>query len=193
MLGFGNKRQRPSAGGYREQENAYPPAQSQMAGYQGGYQNNQMGQPQMTEYQGGYQNTHQMGQFPGSGEDQQDLQDYINKRTSEIDAQVKEFSEKNPNFDMRREMQNPEFCNYVWGNGLSIEDAYYLCHREEQNSGDSKFRRREEKPSNERRITENGTGKAGSGAMVKKNPEELTDDELDEIVKRVRNGEKISF
>ena len=29
--------------------------------------------------------------------------------------------------------------------------------------------------------------------MVKKNPEELTDDELDEIVKRVRNGEKISF
>ena len=106
-----------------------------------------------------------MGQFAGYGEDQQDLQDYINKRTSEIDAQVKEFSEKNPNFDMRREMQNPKFCNYVWGNGLSIEDAYYLCHREEQNYGDSQYRSRGEKPSAERRITENGTGKAGSGAV----------------------------
>lgn len=190
MLGFGNKRQRPSVGGYRGQDSDYPPAQSQITG---GYQNVNMGQPQqMPDYPGNYQNG-QMGQYPASGESQQDLQDYINKRTSEIDAQVKEFSEKNPNFDMKSEMQNPKFCSYVWGNGLSIEDAYYLCHREEQNSGDSQFRRREEKPSNERRITENGTGKAGSGAMVKKNPEELTDDELDDIVKRVRNGEKISF
>ena len=193
MLGFGNKRQRPAAGGYREQGNGYTPPQSQTAGYQGGYQNTQMGQPQTAEYPGGYQNAQQMGQFAGYGEDQQDLQDYINKRTSEIDAQVKEFSEKNPNFDMRREMQNPKFCNYVWGKGLSIEDAYYLCHREEQNYGDSQYRSRGEKPSAERRITENGTGKAGSGAMVKKNPEELTDDELDEIVKRVRNGEKITL
>lgn len=110
-----------------------------------------MGQPQTAEYPGGYQNAQQMGQFAGYGEDQQDLQDYINKRTSEIDAQVKEFSEKNPNFDMRREMQNPKFCNYVWGNGLSIEDAYYLCHREEQNYGDSQYRSRGEKPSAERR------------------------------------------
>ena len=45
---------------------------------------------------------------------------------------------------MRREMQNPKFCNYVWGNGLSIEDAYYLCHREEQNYGDSQYRSRGE-------------------------------------------------
>lgn len=146
-----DKGRRP--GGYREQGNGYPPAQSQTAGYQGGYQNTQMGQPQTAEYPGGYQNAQQMGQFAGYGEDQQDLQDYINKRTSEIDAQVKEFSEKNPNFDMRREMQNPKFCNYVWGNGLSIEDAYYLCHREEQNYGDSQYRSRGEKPSAERRIT----------------------------------------
>lgn len=38
MLGFGNKRQRPAAGGYREQGNGYTPPQSQTAGYQGDYQ-----------------------------------------------------------------------------------------------------------------------------------------------------------
>ena len=75
MLGFGNKRQRPAAGGYREQGNGYTPPQSQTAGYQGGYQNTQMGQPQTAEYPGGYQNAQQMGQFAGYGEDQQDLQE----------------------------------------------------------------------------------------------------------------------
>lgn len=102
MLGFGNKRQRPAAGGYREQGNDYTPPQSQTAGYQGGYQTPKWVSLKRRNIQAVIK-TPSKGQFAGYGEDQQDLQDYINKRTSEIDAQVKEFSEKNPNFDMRRE------------------------------------------------------------------------------------------
>ena len=94
MLGFGNKDKGRRPADIGNKETTIPPPQSQTAGYQGGYQNTQMGQPQTAEYPGGYQNAQQMGQFAGYGEDQQDLQDYINKRTSEIDAQVKEFSEK---------------------------------------------------------------------------------------------------
>ena len=42
------------------------------------------------------------------------------------------------------------------------------------------------------RIQENGTGK-NSPASVKKNPKDMSDKEIDEIIERVRNGEKISF
>ena len=42
------------------------------------------------------------------------------------------------------------------------------------------------------RIQENGIGKTTPGT-VKKNPGELTDEEVDDIIRRVKNGEKISF
>lgn len=163
MLGFGNKRQNQNLSG------------------QPSYNN-----PNTT---GSYQTA---PQIPQQGEQQRidpREEEYINMRIAQIDSEVQEFSRKNPNFDMKREMQNPVFCTYVWGNELSVEDAYYLTHKDDRANG--RMGSPAERPA--ARISENGTGRTAGSGMVKKNPKDLSDEELDDIVKRVRNGEKISF
>ena len=116
---------------------------------------------------------------------------YINSRINEIESQRQEFMKKKPDFDMKSEMENPAFVNYVWKNGLSIEDAYFLTHREEiiEDGIKEAMNRMAIRRS---RISENGAGK-NSPAVVKKNPKDMTDKEIDSIIDRVRNGEKISF
>ncbi len=188
MLGFGNRKQNPeereypeaARGGYPVQAQGYPAqpqngAQGMMPGMMPGAAPMQYGMPMPAQGMRG-------------GADPR-LEAYIAKRTAEIDAQVREFSRKNPDFDIRRELRDPKFCNYLWGNGLSVEDAYYLAHRgEEQAEND---RAKPEEP--EKRISENGTSKPGGSGMVKKNPEDMSDEEVDDIIRRVRRGEKISF
>lgn len=164
MLGFGNRRQNQNFDGQ----------QSYIA-------------PNNT---GSYQTAPQM---PQQGEQQRPdprEEEYINMRIAQIDSEVQEFSRKNPNFDMKREMQNPVFCTYVWGNELSIEDAYYLTHKDDRTGG-GRMNNPAERPA--ARIAENGTGRTAGSGMVKKNPKDLSDEELDDIVKRVREGERISF
>ncbi|MEE1047756.1 MAG: hypothetical protein U0M60_10060 [Clostridia bacterium] len=116
---------------------------------------------------------------------------YINSQIEQIEAQRREFMKKNPDFDMKSEMQNPQFVEYVWKNKLSVEDAYFLVHREEliEKAVAEALRRIEARRG---RISENGAGK-NSPAVVKKNPKEMSDKEIDSIIERVRNGEKISF
>ena len=164
MLGFGNRRQTEQ--GYPEEVRGEYPQQAQAA--QSYPQQSIPGVPEHAA-QGAPQNPQ--------------LEAYINKRAAEIDSQVREFSRKNPDFDIRRELRNPKFCNYLWGNGLSVEDAYYLAHRGEE----------QPKHEPEKRIAENGTSRPGGSGMVKKNPEDMSDEEVDDIIRRVRKGEKISF
>ncbi len=174
MLGFGNKKQNLNQ--QQVPYNMTPNNMSYGGEYAGGQQTNVP--PNALNPQPA-----QQPQIP-----QNNIEDYITQRNTEIDRQVEEFTRKNPNFDMRREIQNPQFCNYVWGNGLSVEDAYFLVHRNDTESMNYSPNRMPEK-----RISENGTGRGVGGGMVKKNPNDLSDDEVDDIVKRVRNGEKISF
>lgn len=125
----------------------------------------------------------------GAGGQNQDA--YINAQLEEIEAQRREFMRKNPDFDMKSEMQNPQFVAYVWKNKLSVEDAYFLVHRDEviEKAVAEALGRIEARRG---RIAENGAGK-NSPASVKKNPKEMSDKEIDSIIERVRNGEKISF
>lgn len=120
-----------------------------------------------------------------------DKEAFINAKIDEIEAQRIEFMKKEPSFDMKAEMENPDFVNYVWKNGLSIEDAYFLAHRDEiiENGVKSAMERIAAKRN---RISENGAGK-NSPASVRKNPKDMSDKEIDSIIERVRNGEKISF
>ena len=118
-------------------------------------------------------------------------EDYVNNRVAEIEAQRREFMAKKPDFDMQAELQNPDFAKYLMKNGLSVEDAYFLAHRDEiietaVKNAFSRFSARQN------RITENGIGK-NSAAVVKKNPKDMSDKEIDSIIERVNNGEKISF
>ncbi len=116
---------------------------------------------------------------------------YIDSRIKEVELQRLEFMKKNPEFDMKSELQNPSFKQYLWGNNLSVEDAYFLAHRDEivTEAVKEALTRRDARKN---RISENGAGK-NSPAVVKKNPKEMSDKEIDAIIERVQNGEKISF
>ena len=127
---------------------------------------------------------------PQNGMDSEQ-QAFIRARAEELENQRRDFMRKRPDFDLETEMQNPEFAKYVLAMGLSIEDAFYLVHKDEiiqeeiQTALNRLAARRE-------RISENGAGK-NSPAVVKKNPKDMSDKEIDAIIERVRNGEKISF
>lgn len=116
---------------------------------------------------------------------------FIRSGIDKIEAQRREIERKIPGFDMRRELENPKFANYVFGNGISLEDAYYLVHRDEiiVEEVNKVMQRLSERRG---RIAENAAGK-NSPAAVKKNPRDMTDQEIDSIIERVQNGEKISF
>ena len=113
---------------------------------------------------------------------------YINSKMQEIEKQRIEFMKKNPGFDMKAEMENPAFVEYVWGKGLTVEEAYFLAHKDEIIGAAMKKNR----SAVSNRIAENGAGK-NSPASVKKNPKDMTDKEIDAIIERVSRGEKISF
>lgn len=117
--------------------------------------------------------------------------EYVNRRISEIDTQAREFLEKNPDFNVEEEFQNSTFVKYLIKNELSVEDAYFLTHRDE--IMDTMVKNTLARISSRKnRITENGAGK-NSPASVKKNPKDMSDKEIDSIIERVNNGEKISF
>ena len=112
-------------------------------------------------------------------------------RLSEIDAQRQALLQKNPDFDMKAEMENQDFINYVWGNNLSVEDAYYLVHREELLE-QARLDGMQMALKRSNRVPENGTLKSRP-AIAKKSPKDLSDKEVDAIIARAKNGETITF
>ncbi len=126
-----------------------------------------------------------------SGQDPASLEALAEQKVQEIEAQRIAFAKKNPDFDMKTEMENPAFKNYLWGNGLTVEEAYFLAHREDllENARRDALSSLAERQG---RMVENGAAK-NRPAIAKKNPKDLTDKEIDAIIERVRNGEKITF
>ncbi len=133
--------------------------------------------------------------YGGTGNAEQNLtvpnEAQINSDIEKIEAQRRELERKIPGFDMKAELENPAFVTYVFKNGISVEDAYSLIHRDEIIAAEVQavMQRLSERRG---RIAENGAGK-NSPAAVKKNPKDMSDKEIDSIIERVQNGEKISF
>lgn len=144
-----------------------------------------------------FSNKHQEEMAPGTISNKATMSEipsqdeFTKKRVAEIEEQRKAFLQKKPDFDMKAELNNEEFVNYIWRNSLSVEDAYLLVHRDEiiekaaQETANRMLERRN-------RISENGAGKA-TPASIKPNPKDMSDKEIAEIIEKVRNGEKISF
>ncbi len=103
-------------------------------------------------------------------------------RFYEIKKQADEYQKKNPSFNMAEEMQNRNFCYLVFKLGVSVEDAYFLVHKEEI------LKERE----NGNRITENGAFK-NQGIQTKLNPEKFSDEDVAKILDRIQDGESITF
>ncbi len=107
------------------------------------------------------------------------------------DAREESTLNQSPEFDFDEELKNPKFASLIAENGISAEDAYYLCHK---NSILSRARSAVAADISARRsrIAESGTESAPA-ASAYLNPDRLTDSQIDEIFERVQSGEKITF
>lgn len=126
--------------------------------------------------------------------EQQKFQQHIMKLEQQAEAMKKVF----PNFDLRTELQNPNFARMTSPNvGISVEDAYYAVHRNEIQTAAMQVtaQKTAQKISNaiqagSRRPDENGTsGQAPSVTTF--DYRNASREQREALKKRIRSGEKI--
>jgi hypothetical protein len=103
-----------------------------------------------------------------------------------------------PNFDLETEMQNEQFRDLLRAN-IDVKTAYQVIHQDEIIGGAMQYTAKtvEKKVTdkiraNGSRPVENGIS-SNSAAVVKTDVSQFTDADMDEIIRRVRNGEKIKL
>lgn len=122
------------------------------------------------------------------------------KRSERFEKLVREsqkVKEMYPDFNLDSEMQNAAFARLV-ANNVPVQTAYEVAHKDEIIGKAMQYtaKQTEQKLSKAiqsgMRPIENGT--SGNGAvMLNADPRKLTKAERDDIRKRVRQGEKITF
>ena len=126
--------------------------------------------------------------------EQQKFQQHIMRLEQQGEALKKVF----PNFDLRKELQNPAFARMTSPNvGISVEDAYYAVHRSEIQAAAMQLtaQKTAQKISNSiqagnRRPSENGTsGQAPSVTTF--DYSRASREQREALKKRIRSGEKI--
>ena len=126
--------------------------------------------------------------------EQQKFQQHIIKLEQQGEAMKKVF----PNFDLRKELQNPAFARMTSPNvGISVEDAYYAVHRNEIQAASMQVaaQKTAQKISNaiasgSRRPDENGTsGQAPSVTTF--DYRNMSPEQRKSLKDRIRSGEKI--
>lgn len=126
--------------------------------------------------------------------EQQRIQQHIMKLEQQGEAMKKVF----PKFDLRQELQNPVFARMTSPSvGLSVEDAYYACHRKELQEAAMQVtaQKTAQKISNaiqsgSRRPNENGTsGQAPSVTTF--DYRSMSPEQRKALKDRIRSGEKI--
>lgn len=112
--------------------------------------------------------------------------------------QAEELKAIYPNFDLIKELENEDFKNDLVNSGKPLRKVFEAAHLDEIIQGaiqTTAMKAREAVTNNIRargmRPQENGT-RMGS-VSVKKDVNDLTDKDIDKILKRVRAGEKITF
>ena len=103
-----------------------------------------------------------------------------------------------PSFNLRAEMQNPKFVDLLKAN-VDVRTAYEVLHKDEIIPAAMQFTAKtvEQKLTNKiiangARPTENGTS-SQSAAVVKSDVSQLSKNDIAEVMRRVANGERISF
>lgn len=109
-----------------------------------------------------------------------------------------ELKKTYPDFDLETEIQDERFMNLL-RQDWSVTDAYVAIHAKEliaRGIGTAAERAQKNVMDNIRargmRPAENGTG-SKAGVIIKKDPSQFDNKDLEEIRKRVANGEKIVF
>ena len=112
--------------------------------------------------------------------------------------QEQETKKVYPSFDMKAEMQNPEFVNLLRSN-VNVRTAYEVLHKDDIISGAMQFTAKTVESKIAKKIAAQGARPAengmssGSAAVVKSDVSQLSRADRDEIRRRVARGEKIRF
>jgi hypothetical protein len=116
-----------------------------------------------------------------------------------IVSDAEALKQKYPNFDLGSEIENPKFKSLIVDNGWGVEEAFEAVHARDllsyaAQSGADRTREviTENIQARGQRPSENGMSQQG-GVVRKVDVNNLTDDDLDEISRRVKKGEKISW
>ena len=125
-------------------------------------------------------------------------QDQNRRAYEELVRQSQEVKNVYPGFDLRTEMNNPNFGRLIAA-GVDARTAYEVVHRDEIQPAMAQHmvQRTAERISNHiqsgaRRPAENGASSQGT-AVVKTDVTKLTKEDRAEIARRVQRGEKIRF
>lgn len=113
-------------------------------------------------------------------------------------SQAEETRKVYPSFDLKAEMQNPEFQNLLRSN-VNMRTAYEVLHKDDIISGAMQFTAKKTQENLAKSIAASGSRpvengmRSQSSATVKSDVSQLTKADRQEIARRVARGERISF
>lgn len=121
------------------------------------------------------------------------------KETEEVERrvneEVKEIKKVYPNFDLQSELENPKFGELLRSGFFNIREAYEIMHKDEVvklAADTAKKQVASSIASGQSRPVENGLS-SQAPSTTKVNIASLTDEQIDEINRRVERGERVSF
>lgn len=121
--------------------------------------------------------------------------EWFNKRFSEGEI----FKGKRPDFDFVKEIENPEFLALIQNPYITVEGAYNAVHHDDEMKSAMQYTADKVEEgiskkiaSRKARPAENGVS-SNASAVTSVDVSRLTNNEIDEINRRVARGEKISF
>ena len=130
--------------------------------------------------------------------EEQNRKENANKLYSQWMEQAENAKKVYPSFDLRAEMQNPQFVNLLRSN-IDVRTAYEVIHKDEIIPAAMQFTAKavEQKLTNKiiangARPAENGNSSQGA-SVTKSDVSQLTQADREEIYRRVARGERISF
>jgi hypothetical protein len=112
--------------------------------------------------------------------------------------QAEEAKKVYPSFDLRAEMNNPKFVDLLRSN-IDVRTAYEVLHKDEIIPAAMQFTAKTVESKIAKKIAANGARPAengmssGSAALVKSDVSKLNNKDIDEIMRRVARGERVTF
>ena len=131
--------------------------------------------------------------------DEQNAKEAAEKKVAGWMEESKQVKAIYPQFDLRSELQNPQFADLLRVPGVDVRTAYELTHKDEIIAGAMQFTAKTVKKkivdkiaANGARPTENGLN-SQSASLTKSNVSQLSKADILDIQRRVARGEKVSF
>lgn len=125
-------------------------------------------------------------------EDRQKMEANLAKWVKE----AQEIAPKYPGLDLQQELNNPQFFSALM-NGASVEGAYWGLYHDQLIPQAMQYTAQETERKIANKIQAQGQRPTENGAKapinVKSDVSQLSDADMDEIIKRARRGEKIRF